>query len=189
MSIDVAIENYKRRLTEGQQRFGHGGQQRGAAGKLFEDLVDDLLFDTGRELAADKYVNSRELNGLSLGNLQVDKHIVFKHQIETLIECKAYLDACMLKRAVSDFSEICQSPDAPSVKKLAIFAGQSCISPVTQTFTLDNCQQLTGITPEIFTVNTAKQRDGNKQLHDPRFADNFQLDASELERFVAWLKQ
>ena len=189
MSIDVAIENYKRRLADGQKIFGRAGQQRGAAGKLFEDLVDDLLFNTGRELAADKYVNSREINGLSLGNLQVDKHIVFNHQIETLIECKAYIDASMLKRAVSDFNEICQSPDAPNVKKLAIFAGQTCISPVTQTFTLDNCQQLTGITPEVFVVNTAKRRDGNKQLHDPRFVSNFTLDASELERFVAWLTQ
>ena len=189
MSIDVAIKNYKRRLADGQKIFGRGGQQRGAAGALFEDLIDDLLFDTGRELAADKYVNSREINGLSLGNLQVDKHIVYRHQIETLIECKAYIDASMLKRAVADFSEICQSPDAPSVKKLAVFAGQACISPVTRTFTLDNCQQLTGITPEIFVINIAKRRDGNKQLHDPRFEDNFQLDVSELERFVAWLKQ
>ena len=149
MSIDVAIENYKRRLADGQRIFGRAGQQRGAAGKLFEDLVDDLLFDTERELAADKYVTSREINGLSLGNLQVDKHIVYKHQIETLVECKAFIDSSMLKRAVSDFNEICQSPDAPSVKKLAIFAGQSTISPITRTFTLDNCQQLTGVTPEI----------------------------------------
>ena len=189
MSIDVAIENYKRRLADGQKIFGRAGQQRGAAGKLFEDLVDDLLFNTERELAAEKYVTSREINGLSLGNLQVDKHIVYKHQIETLVECKAFIDSSMLKRAVSDFNEICQSPDAPNVKKLAILSGQACLAPNTRTFILDNCNQMTGITPEIFVVNTTKQRTGTKQLHDPRFESNFQLDVAELERFVAWLKQ
>ena len=189
MSIDVAIENYKRRLADGQNIFGRAGQQRGAAGKLFEDLVDDLLFDTERELAANRYVTSREINGLTLGNLQVDKHVVYKSQIETLIECKAHLDASMLKRAISDFNEICQSPDAPNVKKLAIFAGQTEVNANTQVFTLDSCHQITGITPEIFLVNKVKRRTPRIQLHDPYFADNFQLDASELERFVAWLKQ
>ena len=188
MSIDDAIHNYYLHLADGQQRFGNGGQQRGAAGQLFEDLIDDLIECTDRRLAEHRYVTSREINGLSLGNLQVDKHVVYNDEIETLVESKAYLDSSMLKRAVMDFNEVCLSPDAPHVKKLAVFAGQTVIADVTRVFTLDLCHQLTGIKPEIFVVNTVKQRDGNKQLHDPRFGDNFGLDRAELERFVAWLQ-
>lgn len=187
MSIDVAIQNYNTYLAQGQEFFGHGGQQRGAAGLLFEHLIDDLIDCSDRRIADEKYVTSREINGLSLGNLQVDKHIVYNNSIEALVESKAWLDACMLKRAVMDFNEICRSPDAPDVRKLGIFAGQQVIAETTLAFTFDLCEQLTGIKPELFVVNAVKRRDGNKQLHDPRFAKNFELDRSELERFVAWL--
>ena len=187
MSIDVAIQNYNTYLAQGQEFFGHGGQQRGAAGLLFEHLIDDLLDCTDRRLAEQRYVTSREINGLSLGNLQVDKHIVYNDTIEALVESKAYIDASMAKRAVMDFNEICLSPDAPDVKKLAIFAGQSVIAETTLAFTFDLCKQLTGIQPELFIVNVTKKRDADKQLHDPRFGKNFELDRSELERFVAWL--
>ena len=187
MSIDVVIQNYNRRLTEGQERFGHGGQQRGAAGKLFEDLFNDLIDCTSLSIAKDKYVRSREINGLTIDNLQVDKHLVKDDQLVIVGECKAYLDVSMLKRAVMDFYSIVRSPDAANLRKVCVLAGQLCGSASSRQYYIELCQELTGLTPEIFTVCSTKQRDGKIQLHDPAFQDNFSLDVDELQRFISWI--
>ena len=190
MTIDEAIENYNKSLLKGQAAFADpasGGERRYLAGDLFESLTTDLIACTNRTIADDKYVRSQTINGLSLGNLQVDRHIAYKGVLESLCECKTYLDACYLKRAVFDFNQICLSPDAPHIKKLGILTGQICVSPVTRVFTLDLARQLTGINVEIFVVNTSKRRLGTKQLLDPSCASDFALDISELQRFIDWV--
>ena len=192
MTIDEAIENYNNSLAKGQLAFANadsGGERRYIAGDLFESLTTDLVACTDRTIAQDKYVRSQTINGLSLGNLQVDRHISHNGAIESLCECKTYLDACYLKRAVFDFNQICLSPDVPDVKKLGILTGQICVSPVTRVFTLDLAHQLTGIDVEIFVVNTTKRRSGDKQLLDPQYGDNFALDISELQRFIDWVSE
>ena len=189
MNIDQVIDNYQRRLTEGQQRFGHGGQQRGAAGKLYEALFDDLVSCTSLAVAEDKYIRSREIDGLTIDNLQVDKHIVKDGQLVIAGECKAYLDVSMLKRAVMDFYSISRSPDASHLKKVGVLAGQLCGSAASRQYYIGLCQELTGYTPEIFTVCSTKQRDGKIQLHDPAHEDNFRLDRVELQRFINWIEQ
>ena len=188
MSIEDAIQNYNERLIEGQLASqGRPGKQRGLGGALFESLADDLVACSDRQLAPNRFVTSREIDGLSLGNIQVDKHLEYNGRLETLVECKAYIEASMLKRVVYDFNEVCQSPDGGYVRKLAVLAGQSSIADVTRVFTTSVCKQLTGLDLEIFVVNTAKHRDSTKQLFDPAFSDNFTLDPAEVERFVHWL--
>lgn len=192
MTIDEAIENYYTSLSLAQAEFhlpDTGGRRRGSAGALFEDLATDLIACTNRTIAKDKYVRSQTINGLSLGNLQVDRHITYNDHLESLLECKTYLDACYLKRAVFDFNQICLSPDVSDIRKLGIFTGQDCVKPTTRVFTLDLARQLTGLNIEIFVVNTVKKRSSNKQLSDPQFAENFRLDISELQRFVDWVSE
>jgi hypothetical protein len=47
----------------------------------------------------------------------------------------------------------------------------------------------TGVTPQLFVVNTVKQRDSNKQICDPQFASDFGLDRTELQRFIDWIQE
>lgn len=191
-TIDAAIENYYISLAKGQAKFNTpdtGGKRRGSAGNIFECLATDLIACTDRTIATDKYVKSQVINGLSLGNLQVDRHINYDGVLESLCECKTYLDSCYLKRAIFDFNQICLSPDVIDVKKLGIFTGQESMAPTTRAFTLDLARQLTGINVQIFVVNTTKKRNSDRQLLDPAFADDFDLDISELQRFIDWVSE
>ena len=191
MTLTEAINNYNASLQATHRLFNQpdtGGERRGDAGLLFEKLATDLIACTDRTISEQKYVRSQVLNGLSLGNLQVDRHIAHNGTLESLLECKTYLDACYLKRAVFDFNQICLSPDAPSIKKLGILTGQISLARKTRIFTLDLARQLTGIDVEIFVVNTGKRRTSTKQLGDPQFAANFQLNRAELQRFIDWVQ-
>ena len=127
--------------------------------------------------------------GFFLPKLQVDKHISYNDQIESVCECKTYLDFCYYKRAISDFKEVLLSPDTPDSLKLAVFTGQRSLDDNSLEFANALSRLETGVTPELFVVNVVKQRDSNKQLCDPQFASDFDLDISELQRFIDWVSE
>ena len=192
MNIDQAIQNYYNSLSLGHQLFERpntGGKRRALAGSLFENLVNDLVACTDRSLHKKRFINSRELEGISLPKLQVDKHISYNDQIESVCECKTYLDFCYYKRAISDFKEVLLSPDTPDSLKLAVFTGQRSLDDNSLEFANALSRLETGVTPKLFVVNVVKQRDSNKQLCDPQFASDFDLDISELQRFIDWVSE
>jgi len=192
LNIDQAIQNYYNSLSLGHQLFERpntGGKRRALAGSLFENLVNDLVACTDRSLHKKRFINSRELEGISLPKLQVDKHISYNDQIESVCECKTYLDFCYYKRAISDFKEVLLSPDTPDSLKLAVFTGQRSLDDNSLEFANALSRLETGVTPKLFVVNVVKQRDSNKQLCDPQFASDFDLDISELQRFIDWVSE
>lgn len=166
-----------------------GGKRRSLAGNLFEQLVNDLVDCTDRSLHKKRFINSRQLEGVYLPKLQVDKHISYNDQIESVCECKTYLDFCYYKRAISDFKEVLLSPDTPSILKLAVFTGQRSLDNNSLEFANALSRMETGVTPQLFVVNTVKQRDSNKQICDPQFATDFSLDRAELQRFIDWIQE
>ena len=192
MTIDEAINNYYRLLTEGHQLFtkpNSGGSRRALAGRLFEQLVSDLVECTDRSLDKKRFINSRQIEGICLPRLQVDKHITYNGAIESVCECKTYLDFCYYKRAISDFKEVLLSPDTTDGIKLAVFTGQRSLDNNSLEFANALSRLETGVTPALFVVNASKQRDSNKQLCDPQYAADFDLDISELQRFIDWVSE
>ena len=190
--IETAIENYYRLLTEGHQLFSKtdsGGKRRSLGGRLFEQLISDLVACTDRSIAKRRFINSRQIEGIYLPRLQVDKHITHKGVIESVCESKTYLDFCYYKRAISDFKEVVLSPDTTDGIKLAVFTGQRSLDDNSLEFANALSRLETGITPALFVVNTSKQRDSNKQLCDPKYAADFDLDISELQRFIDWVSE
>ena len=192
MSIDSAIENYYQQLHLGQQLFQHpntGGRRRAIAGTLFEQLVNDLVACTDRTIHSNRFINSRVVDGLSLPKLQVDKHISNNDVIESVCECKTYLDFCYYKRAISDFNEVLLSPDTPNNLRLAVFTGQRSLDDNSLAFANAVARQDIGIQPELFVVNVVKQRKSTRQLLDPLCASDFDLDKDELQRFIDWVSK
>ena len=192
MTIDEAIENYNLLLTSGHKLFSQpntGGKRRALAGRLFEELANDLVACTDRTIQTKRFIDSRTIEGLFLPKLQVDKHISHNDVIESVCECKTYLDLCYYKRAISDFKEVYLSPDTPDTIKLAVFTGQRALDDNSLAFANAVSRQETGVSPELFVVNTTKQRTSDKQLLDPACADGFRLDKSELQRFIDWITE
>lgn len=191
MILDQAIENYYFLLAKGHKLFNlpnSGGARRKLAGDLFEELVADLVKCTDRSLADKHCINSRQIEGISLPRLQVDRHITHNAAIESVCECKTYLDFCYYKRAISDFKEVLLSPDTQDNIKLAVFTGQRSLDDNSLEFANALSRLETGVTPELFVVNRVKQRSSKKQLCDPQYASDFDLDISELRRFIDWVQ-
>ena len=192
MTIDQAITNYYNSLSLGHQLFTQpntGGKRRALAGDLFETLVNDLIECTDRSLHKRRFIESRSIEGILLPKLQVDKHIAYNDRIESVCECKTYLDFCYYKRAISDFKEVLLSPDTPDNIKLAVFTGQRSLDDNSLAFANALSRLETGVTPELFVVNVVKQRSSNKQLCNPEYAADFDLDISELQRFIDWVSE
>ena len=192
MTIDEAIENYYNLLAQGHDLFqqsGTGGKRRALAGDLFEKLVADLVACTDRSLDDRRFINSRQIEGIFLPKLQVDRHITYNGAIESVCECKTYLDFCYYKRAISDFKEVLLSPDTTDGIKLAVFTGQRSLDDNSLEFANALSRLETGVTPELFVVNTTKQRSSKKQLCDPQYSSDFDLDISELQRFINWVSE
>ncbi len=192
MTFEFAIDNYYHQLSLGQRLFQHpntGGKRRSIAGNIFEQLVTDLVACTTRNIHSKRFINSRTVDGLSLPKLQVDKHISNNDVIESVCECKTYLDFCYYKRAISDFHEVLLSPDTPNNLQLAVFTGQRSLDDNSLAFANAVARQDIGIQPELFVVNVVKQRTSTRQLLDPSCASDFRLDKDELQRFIDWVSK
>lgn len=192
MTIDEALNNYYQTLTEGHQLFNRpntGGKRRAIAGRLFEQLCSDLVACTDRTIHKNRFIRSRTVGGVFLPRLQVDRHISHNDQIESVCECKTYLDFCYYKRAISDFHEVLLSPDTPDTLRLAVFTGQRSLDDNSLAFANAVALEEIGIKPELFVLNVVKQRTSSRQLLDPECASDFDLDQSELQRFVDWVSE
>lgn len=190
MTIDEALNNYYNTLSQGQQLFyvpDTGGKRRALAGRIFEQLCSDLVACTDRSIHKKRFIRSRTVNGLFLPRLQVDRHITYKNQIESVCECKTYLDFCYYKRAISDFHEVLLSPDTTDILRLAVFTGQRSVDDNSLAFADAVALEEIGVKPELFVLNVVKQRNSKRQLFDPKFASDFDLDQSELQRFIDWV--
>ena len=164
-----------------------GGKARSASGKLFEDLIQRICVQNGLTAKKNDYKRTAEVNGACLTNLQVDKHIYRNGKMVRAVESKCYLDACYLKRAVSDFVDLNASPDVPDAVEYAITAGQECVSRQALNYYRAYFERATNKKLGIFIINQHKKRNGSRAIYMEHYNVDFQLDVRELQNFINWL--
>lgn len=169
------VENYNKKVSILQQVHEQQGQGavRDATGDLFEDIACNLikLANPAAQALKNDYKTIVSKSGHTLDNLQVDRHIYVNHQLKMFVECKTYLDACFLKRAVEDFKMLLRvHPQA----KCVIITGQDACSTQSMNFYKDELDF------EVFILNVDKKRSSTK----PLWKVYNSLDSSEMSRFV-----
>ena len=166
-----------------------GGKARNASGTIFENFIERICLNNNLEAKRNDYKRTEEINGFSLKNLQVDKHIYSNGEMIRAVESKCYLDACYLKRAVLDFIELNSSPEVPSNVEYAILAGQECVSKDSLNYYSAYFNNLTGKNLNIFIVNQHRKRNAARAIYMEEYNSDFKLDVEEVKRFVEWLNQ
>ena len=154
---------------------------------IFENLIQRICTDNNLKAKKNDYKRTEEIDGVSLKNLQVDKHIYRDGVMVKAVESKCYLDACYLKRAVLDFIELDASPDVPNDVEYAIFAGQECVSKDSFNYYLAYFKKMTGKEVNVFVINKHKKRNAQRAIYMEQYVQDFQLE--EVNKFVEWLNQ
>lgn len=190
-NLDLIIEAYNSEVETIPQihKEEGGGKARNASGVLFENFTHRICSDNGFVAKRNDYKKSKEVLGFVVNNLQVDKHIYKNKELKKLLELKAYLDSCYLKRAVLDFIELCESPDVPDEVDCAILCGQECVSKDTLNYYTSYFKSKTNKDLNIFVVNKVKKRNASKAIYMEQYIDDFQLDIDEVNKFVRWLNK
>lgn len=164
-----------------------GGKARNASGVIFENFIKRICADNNLEAKKNDYKRTVEIDGFSLKNLQVDKHIYRNGKMKKAVESKCYLDACYLKRAVLDFIELDASPDVPDDVEYAILAGQECVSQDSFKYYCAYFKKMTGKDVNVFVVNQHKKRNASRAIYMEQYNSDFQLDIEEVNNFMEWL--
>ena len=190
-NFDTIIEAYNAKVSDLPRlhKEDGGGKARNASGVIFEDFITHLCADNNLVAKKNDYKRTEEIDGISLKNLQVDKHIYAKDVLKKLVESKCYLDACYLKRAVIDFIELEASPDVPDDVEYAILAGQECVSQDSFNYYLAYFKKETGKDLNVFIVNQHKKRNAKRAIYMEQYNSDFQLDIEQVNKFVEWLQK
>ena len=190
-NFDTIIEAYNEKVSDLPRlhKEDGGGKARNASGVIFEDFITDICADNNLVAKKNDYKRTEEIDGISLKNLQVDKHIYAKDVLKKLVESKCYLDACYLKRAVIDFIELEASPDVPDDVEYAILAGQECVSQDSFNYYLAYFKKETGKDLNVFIVNQHKKRNAKRAIYMEQYNSDFQLDIEQVNKFVEWLQK
>lgn len=187
MNVETAQANYNISLHDIHTRMG--GKARGASGKLFETLTENLCESVGFVAKKNDYKRSKEVKGRTLTNLQVDRHIYnTKGVMFAAVECKAYIDSSMLKRAFMDFVSLSESPDVSKDCNFAIVAGQIAVSQETLGYYQSLFEQETGKCINTFILNATKNRREYRPIYERYCVSDFSLDSDEVKRFVNFLE-
>ena len=159
-----------------------GGEERLISGEVFEHTLDELATTVGlTSVKGDyDYINP-DLDGLTM-DLQVDRHIFDSEGNRfAFVECKTYLDASMLKRAMFDLLEIATEVDDPTIR-YGVFAGQNAVKDVTLNYYKAFFQKATGLPLEVFFVN-----EGKRTSSKPFAIHRFPLIEDRVDEVCAWL--
>ena len=159
-----------------------GGEQRLISGEVFELTLDELCSQVGLTSVKGDYDYIHPyIDGLTM-NLQVDRHIKDSEGNRfAFVECKTYLDASMLKRAMFDLLEIATEVDDPSIK-YGVFAGQNCVAPATLAYYKAFFTKQTGLPLEVHFVN-----EGKRNAHKPFATHRFPLVEDKVNEVCEWL--
>lgn len=190
-NLNLIIDAYNAEIAELPQLHKEegGGKARNASGLIFENLIHRICADNGLEARKNDYKKTEEIDGVSLKNLQVDKHVYRNNVLKKFVEGKCYLDTCYLKRAVLDFIELNSSPDVSDDVEYAILAGQECVSQDSFNYYRAYFKKITGKEVQVFIINKFKKRNAKKAIYMEEYNEDFQLDIEEVNRFVEWLRK
>ena len=179
----------KRRYNERLKGFNEAlavsqGAVRAHSGRLFEDMVVDVSDSVGALAIKGDDDMLHPVIGDHTKNLQVDKHIFRNGTRHTFVECKTYLDASFLTRAVLNFMEINTTLDNADVE-FGILAGQNAVADDTLDYYIALLKHYTGKTMRVWFVNDVKKRVSSKPIAEERFG----LDMAEVQSFIDFLSE
>lgn len=188
--IKESIEIYNnsiKKLPETHKMLG-GGKARNSSGEIFETFIKNICESRNLVALKNDYKRAEPINGVSLTNLQVDRHIYLDGVMIRAIESKCYLDTCYLKRAVMDFTELTKSPDVPQNVEYAILAGQECVSDNSLNYYRSYFKHKTNKDLNIFIINKHKKRNATRAIYMEQYNKDFEIDEQEVLKLVKWLQ-
>ena len=189
--FNLIVEEYNAKVSDLARlhKEDGGGKARNGSGVIFENVIEHLCADNNLVAKKNDYKRTEEIDGISIKNFQVDKHIYRDGVMVKAVESKTYLDVCFLKRAVMDFIELEASPDVPDDVEYAIFAGQRTVAQDSFQYYLAYFKRATGKDLNVFVVNHYKKRDAKRAIYMEQYNSDFQLDIAEVNEFVEWLQK
>lgn len=182
------------------------GEIREAAGKLVENILQDIIGTINSELpnanlisrvgSTDFLSKTIHYKGKEIifDRIQVDRHVWAGDKRLCFIENKTYLDSCYYDRALADFRKIAQSlaehGQDPSNCKYIVFSGQNAASSKTLfTYEADfwnDTKHLTsnpnGLETRIFFFLK-----GKRSSQQPLYRVKHELDIESIRNFVFYL--
>jgi hypothetical protein len=180
-SLYVMQEEMLKQPKEQQEALG--GKLREARGSLVEGIIDVICAKLGIESRVgdnDLQVIRVEADGVvHTMEHQVDRHLYHGGKLIAVVECKAYLDACMYVRACSDFKRMKKLH--PTIKSF-LFALEDSQAAKAKAFTdvdFDN------VCDGIFHMCDGK-RSSARPLYTRQFAK--EIVQAKFEAFVNALK-
>ena len=168
-----------------------GGASRNASGLVYENLVERTCVELKLDAKKNDYYVTEEIDGIQIDTLQVDWHIYKENLLRYFIECKCYLDACYLMRAVINMIELHNSPDNGNRDNVeyAILAGQNACADDKLVYYRAFFKKMTGKNLNVFFVNPQVKRNSKKPIYKAEYREDFKLDSVVYNKFVEWLKK
>ena len=191
MTFASIIEQYETEVDELPAAHAKsGGSARNASGLVYENLVESTCDKLELDARKNDYYVTEEIDDIQIDTLQVDWHIYKLGLLLYFVECKCYLDACYLMRAVINMIELHNSPDNKNRDnvKYAILAGQNACADDKLAYYRAFFKKQTGKELNVFFVNPQVKRDSNKPIYKAEFRQNFKLDRVVYNKFVKWLQ-
>lgn len=180
LHINEIIEFYNSEIKDIKNKYTQIGQgaTRDLMGNLYQNICKKIIHAVDKDLHVKKndYLTLRSKSKkYSLNKIQVDWHVYRDNDLLMIIECKTYLDASFLKRAIDDFETIRKiKKSVPSV----IFSGQNAVGKNAWGFYNDEYDF------DSFFINTEKRRSKN-----PVYKSCNPLDEEEIRRFAEYVRK
>ena len=191
MTFETIIEQYETEVDELPAAHAKsGGSARNASGLVYENLVKSTCGELELDAKKNDYYVTEKIDDIQIDTLQVDWHIYKLGLLRYFVECKCYLDACYLMRAVINMIELHNSPDNNNRDnvKYAILAGQNACADEKLVYYRAFFKKQTGKELKVFFVNPQVKRNSNKPIYKAEFRQDFKLDKTVYNEFIEWLQ-
>ena len=192
MTFSTIIEQYETEVDRLPEVYMNGGgASRNASGLVFENLTKRTCIELELDAKKNDYYVTEEIDGIQIDTLQVDWHIYKLGLLRYFVECKCYLDACYLMRAVINMIELHNSPDNTNRDDVeyAILAGQNACADKILDYYRAFFKKQTGKDLNVFFVNPQVKRNSKKPIYKAEFRQNFVLDTTVYNQFIEWFKK
>ena len=165
--MEQIINDYNRVLTECHSYFQNGekGMIRSSMGSMVERWVTMIFDEINSNFGGIGEIKNGHADRIPITNeygttigMQVDRHMYINGELKCIIECKSWLDRCMMIRANDDIGRIKKYKE--DVKGY-IFSLENCVSSNSEQFIMEE-----GILDGVFYLTDGKHS-GTKQVWFP----------------------
>ena len=166
--MEQVINNYNSTLTECFNHYNSGekGMIRSTMGSMVENWVNIIFNDINSQHGFRGEIRSGHADRVTITNeygttmgMQVDRHIYIDGELKCVIECKSWLDRCMMIRANDDIGRL---KKYKGDIKGYIFSLENCVKAESERFIMEE-----GILDNVFYLTDGKHS-GTKQVWFPQ---------------------